>query len=121
MKKKNQKINLGIVGGTGKLGAKIIELARERYKNKINVCCSLSSQSTEQDKEALLESDVIIDVSVPVVCAAILKDLQKRKKKIPYIVGCTGWSEAEFKTVTAYSKKACLLHAPNFSFGVSLF
>jgi len=61
---------------------------------------------------------VVIDFSLPTVSLALLKNVIE--SKTPILIGTTGFSEAQFKTIEKASKKIPVLFAPNTSIGVNV-
>lgn len=108
---KNPKVLL--IGSTGRLGSLIL-------KTDLIFSGKLNAQNKNRFSEFLKDTDIILDVSHPNVSVQYLKTLKKLKKKIPYVVGCTGWKESELKLLNEYSKSAPVLLAPNFSLLIQL-
>ncbi len=102
-----------LIGSTGKLGKLIL-------KTNLLFCGKLSAQNKERFVEFALKSDIILDVSHPGVTVGYLKKLTSMKKRIPYVVGCTGWTKGRLRILNEYSKRAPILVAPNFSLLVQL-
>jgi len=68
--------------------------------------------------EALKKADVIIDFTIPKCTLEILKIASKLKKRI--VIGTTGFTQNEERTIKKYAKKIPILKAGNMSLGVNL-
>ena len=68
--------------------------------------------------EAFKKADVIIDFTIPKCTLEILKIASKLKKRI--VIGTTGFSQNEERTIKKYAKKMPILKAGNMSLGVNL-
>ena len=121
-----KKINLAITGCMGRMGQqliksaksdknfKIVTLTEDRIVNKKINGIKLSLNSLEAFKKA----DVIIDFTIPKCTLEILKIASKLKKRI--VIGTTGFTQNEERTIKKYAKKIPILKAGNMSLGVNL-
>jgi len=66
----------------------------------------------------LSNCEVVIDFSLPTVSLALLKNVLESKK--PILVGTTGFSKSQFKTIEKASEEIPILFAPNTSIGVNV-
>jgi len=87
------------------------------YFNKI-VRGSGEVKYTNDTMAGLSISDVVIDFSLPTVSLALLKNVLESQK--PILIGTTGFSKSQFKTIEKASKKIPILFAPNTSIGVNV-
>ena len=128
--------NLFISGITGKVGKLLSSYALESNDFKlVGGSCSPDNNFFEKDVGALLEIDetgiqisekmsedlgvdIIIDFSSPKSSMKILQ-LAKRKK-IPILIGTTGFSEDDFKEIKIASTQIPVLFAPNTSSGIAI-
>ncbi len=102
-----------IIGVSGKLG----KLIKKSYPDR----CLGISKNTANTFDGILDTvSVVVDVSHPDSCIFYLKKLLKKKKCIPYIIGCTGFSKHQMNIVHEYSKNAPVLISSNFSVLVNL-
>ena len=104
--------NLAIVG-YGKMGRMVDQFAPE-YGFTVTARVDIGRD------EPLDHSDVAIEFSTP---SAVLGNIEKlAARKIPLVVGTTGWIEhlAEAKRLIA-ENGAALIWSPNFSIGVNVF
>src|SRR5262249_17902371 len=62
-----------------------------------------------------------IDVSLPTASIEFLNELYRAARPTPYVIGCTGWTEAQMTSVHRHAEKAPTVMSPNFSPGVTLF
>ncbi len=130
-------IKLGIHGGAGRLGRRILvqALADPRFCLSAVVVREQSAADGEDagviaggnavgilagpDLENLTDCDVVIDVSTPQAGAALALWLASLDKGPVLVTGTTGWDEAEKKTLLQAAQKTALLKSGNFSLGVT--
>ena len=121
-----KKINLAITGCLGRMGQQLIESSKSNNNFKI---VALTESKTINKKisgikldintnEALKKADVIIDFTIPKCTLEILKIASKLKKRI--VIGTTGFTQNEERTIKKYAKKIPILKAGNMSLGVNL-
>ena len=125
-----KKINLGILGPTGKMGSSIIEEAQKFSELNIGSLCERKGHESigkkvgqtyiiDSLKECVKKSNVIIDFTSPQTTLALLKVLQTQKEKA-LIVGTTGFSDDQEKEFLKLSKDLKILRASNMSIGINL-
>jgi len=121
-----KKINLAITGCLGRMGQQLIESSKSNNNFKI---VALTESKTFNKKisgikldintnEAFKKADVIIDFTIPKCTLEILKIASKLKKRI--VIGTTGFTQNEERTIKKYAKKIPILKAGNMSLGVNL-
>ena len=121
-----KKINLAITGCLGRMGQQLIKSSKSNNNFKI---VALTESKIINKKisgikldintnEALKKADVIIDFTIPKCTIEILKIASKLKKKI--VIGTTGFTQNEERTIKKYAKKIPILKAGNMSLGVNL-
>ena len=121
-----KKINLAITGCLGRMGQQLIESSKSNNNFKI---VALTESKIINKKisgikldintnEALKKADVIIDFTIPKCTLEILKIASKLKKRI--VIGTTGFTQNEERTIKKYAKKIPILKAGNMSLGVNL-
>ena len=121
-----KKINLAITGCFGRMGQQLIESSKSNNNFKI---VALTESKIINKKisgikldintnEAFKKADVIIDFSIPKCTIEILKIASKLKKRI--VIGTTGFTQNEERTIKKYAKKIPILKAGNMSLGVNL-
>jgi 4-hydroxy-tetrahydrodipicolinate reductase len=93
---------------------KIVALTESKTINKKISGIKLDINTNETFKKA----DVIIDFTVPKCTLEILKIASKLKKSI--VIGTTGFTQNEERTIKKYAKKIPILKAGNMSLGVNL-
>ncbi|MDR2509779.1 MAG: 4-hydroxy-tetrahydrodipicolinate reductase [Spirochaetaceae bacterium] len=114
-----------IISGYGKMGRIIAQMALERG-HKINAIVEPNDGVPGAFKSIAalpadsVDSAVIIDFSHPL--AAVENITQAAERKIPVVVGTTGWYDRldEVKTIIKKHESA-MLYAANFSLGVNIF
>ena len=112
-------INILISGSTGKMGQSLIDtLSQNKTKaDPLYEILEIIPFDFIENKE-IWGSSVIIDFSEPSFSLATLE--QAVEKKIPIIIGTTGFNEEQEKTVKEASKQIPLVLAPNTSLGIAL-
>lgn len=119
-------INIGVYGGTGRVGTLIIKnlkgdkeakLSCVHALNKIEL--NLQDVLVTNDIDTLLKnSDVVIDFTLPDGTEALLNRALENPK--PIVSGTTGLSEHQINLMKEASKKMPLLYATNMSMGIAL-
>jgi 4-hydroxy-tetrahydrodipicolinate reductase len=129
-------MKIAVIGGFGRMGKRIIELALA--DGKFTIACAVEYKgapvigrkigecfpSAQGDGHGVFSEtlegdiDVVIDFSTPESTLRHLNDAVK--KKIAYVIGTTGFSEAEEKTIAKASSSIPVVKSPNMSLGVNL-
>ena len=120
-----KKINLAISGCLGRMGQQLIKSAKNNKNFKV---VSLTENKKVSRKligirpqlntsNAFRETNVIIDFTVPKCTLEILKIASRLKKRV--VIGTTGFTKGQEKTIKKYSKKIPILKAGNMSLGVN--
>jgi 4-hydroxy-tetrahydrodipicolinate reductase len=121
-----KKINIAITGCLGRMGQQLIRSSKINNNFKI---VALTENKTINKKisgikinintsEVFKKADVIIDFTIPKCTLEILKIASKLKKRI--VIGTTGFTQNEERTIKKYAKKIPILKAGNMSLGVNL-
>lgn len=118
-------INVLICGIYGRMGNNVLGL----LESEKDICAVCGVDAREGEKNGLPpvytafdrvkeRVDVIIDFSSP----AALKDelLWAEKKKIPVVLGATGYSEEDLKLIEKSAEKIAIFKTGNFSLGINL-
>lgn len=112
---------IGLIGAKGRMGQAITTVAENEFAGRAQVVAAID-KSNSGDLVALSRSvDVFLDVSQPGATEQFLIELLKQNSSVPFVIGCTGWSESQLKAVHNYAERAAVVLAPNFSPGVNLF
>lgn len=107
-------IRLCVSGSKGKMGARIIELAKEDKGFEV-----ASQFDMGDDAKAAIENcDCLIEFTSPEATMKHLAICKELKKTI--IVGTTGLSAAQIAEIEAASKDIPVVFSPNMSIGVNL-
>lgn len=112
---------IALVGAHGRMGAAISTAVEKEFVGRAHVAVNIGRDNSDEVYKMPALADVILDVSAPAATTKFLSELEKQKAGIAYVIGCTGWTDAQLKTVQSYAKHACVVLAPNFSPGVNLF
>ncbi len=128
-------MRLTVIGGYGRMGKRIIELA---LKEGITVSCAVEMQGSpvlgkkisdvfvvgENEKHGVFsenlisETDVVIDFSSP---ESTMKHLRMASKnEISYVIGTTGFSKEQEIEIEKLSKTASIVKSANMSLGVNV-
>ena len=121
-----KKINLSITGCLGRMGQQLIRSSKssKEFKvisvteNKIINKKIYGLKPLLNSQNAFQNARVIIDFTTPRCTLEVLKIASKLKKRV--VIGTTGFSKQEEKTITKYSKIIPILKAGNMSLGVNL-
>jgi len=120
---KNKKIRITVVGALGRMGKIICRKIKNNPKLKLESITDKSIskignlQTQKNTMRAFKNSSVIIDFSNPQSTMQVLQNLNKNNK---VIIGTTGFTEKQEKTIKNYSKKYAILKSGNMSIGINL-
>jgi len=126
-----KKIKVGILGPTGRMGRSLLsERELFPYVNITSLCEAknhkdigkeiLGLRLTGSLNDLILNSEVIIDFSVPQATLDLIRALKENKKDICLITGTTGFSESELREFKKDSKGLRIMQSYNMSVGVNL-
>ena len=112
-------IKLLVSGSTGKMGQSISETLVQRLNegHSFYKILEIVPFDSIENKE-IWESSIILDFSEASFSLKILK--QAVTKKIPMIIGTTGFDEEQHETIKEASKQIPLILAPNTSLGITV-
>lgn len=129
-------IALGINGAAGRLGRRIIRLARDDARFALKAAIVRAGSAAEgqdvglltggsalavpaqSDHSGLFACDVVIDVSSTAASAALAKKMVVQNGGA-LVTGATGWTAAESATMTHAARHIAVLRSGNFSLGVT--
>ena len=107
-------IKLCVSGSKGKMGSRILELAKDDAAFEIT-----GAFDAGEEAEALIEkSDCLIEFTTPEATTAHLALCQTHKKVM--VIGTTGLSDSEQVKVKGSAQKIAVVFSPNMSIGVNL-
>jgi len=121
-----KKINLAISGCLGRMGQQLIKSSNSNKsfklialtENKISNKKISGVKLNLNTEQAFINTDVIIDFTVPNCTLDILKIASKLKKRV--VIGTTGFTKKDDALIKKFSKKIPILKAGNMSLGVNL-
>jgi 2-aminoadipate transaminase len=113
----SNKCLVAVLGYNGKLGSKIVQ-AIEQNQNQNHNVMFIEGIGRDFKLENVDLYSVIIDVSRPEGTYSLLKELLKRGKKIPLIIGTTGALPNIDELIHQYSQFAPVSIVSNFSRGI---
>jgi len=109
-------IKLGLLGSSGRMGEWVKQLISTEFSDQTVLCVSADKGDA---LESLLDTDVIIDFSLPPAMIEFAKLAQKSNAHIPaLVIASTGWTDEQKAVVTSLKEKTPILFASNFSTGV---
>jgi len=107
--------NICVSGSNGKMGSRIIALAKENAE--FNVCGQFDV--VEESPEQYIEScECLIEFTAPQATMEHLEICEKNKKAM--VIGTTGLSDADIKKIKDASANIPIVVSPNMSVGVNL-
>ena len=130
-----------MVGAAGRMGQSIIALSQSFAEGALSLSGALETENspaigkdavslaglepqgipiTGNIAEALKGGQVAIDFSSPASSLALLEFCSQAEKKIPCVIGTTGFSSEERKELEHFAKKLPFVMAANMSLGVNL-
>ncbi len=119
-------LNVGIYGGSGRVGSLLIKNLQKDDVAKVAVVHVLKGIEIEvpgvlvtNDIATLIEkSEVIIDFTLPEGTEALLEELLKNPK--PLVSGTTGLSRHQQNLMMELAKRVPVLYATNMSLGIAI-
>ena len=108
-------IKICVSGSTGKMGSRIVELAKEDEGLRVCGCFDVVEENPEQFIET---AECLIEFTTPQATMEHLALCEKHKKAM--VIGTTGLSDAEREKVSLASAKIPIVFSPNMSIGVNL-
>ncbi len=128
-------VNVGIMGGRGRMGGEILKLALA--DETVNVVAVWEAKGHPDIGKSLRELgigerdlvidifpsnlpdvDVIIDFTTPSATREVISEAKRLKKNV--VVGTTGLSEEDKEEIRSASEKIAIVFSPNMSLGVNL-
>jgi 4-hydroxy-tetrahydrodipicolinate reductase len=98
-------LTIYIHGASGRVGSRISYL--------------IDKDTAFKQTEVLAECDAVIDFSAPSALISLLSLVKEHKK--PLIIGTTGYSQDDRDLIKKAAAAVPILHAPNFSLGMSIY
>ncbi|WP_281951507.1 4-hydroxy-tetrahydrodipicolinate reductase [Nitrosophilus kaiyonis] len=119
-------LNVGIYGGSGRVGTLLIKNLKDDKEAKISCVHVLEGIELDvkgaivtNDTDTLLKNcDVVIDFTLPEGTEALLKRALENPK--PIVSGTTGLNEHQINLMKEASKKMPILYATNMSMGIAV-
>ncbi len=114
------KTKVALIGSSGKMGQKILELLIEpSWAEKFQISAELNSKSTLDDLPA--DTQVIIDFSNSHSTLKWAENLKSKKIKVPYLICSTGFTSDEFSQLKKHLQENPWAFIPNTSLGIYAF
>lgn len=124
-------MRIGVVGAAGRVGSQIVAAILSSPGLELAACLvnprsphvgrPVSGGSIEYrpaDAAMNAHCDVMIDFSTPAATVAL--QAQCAKKRIPFVIGTTGFSVAQVRKLTSHARDRPLLLSANFATGAHL-
>ncbi|MBD3245889.1 MAG: 4-hydroxy-tetrahydrodipicolinate reductase [Candidatus Omnitrophica bacterium] len=121
-------IKIGVSGARGRMGQRIIALARQDSTFKVSFGLEadthpdagqiIDNLMIASDPAYIENCECLIDFSSPSATANYLSHLVAQKKKA--VIGTTGFSREEYAKISQAAKETAILCSPNMSIGVNL-
>ncbi len=121
-------IKLGVAGACGRMGQRIIELARRDKDFEINLALEkkgtpligreIGKIKISSNPDGIFLVDVLIDFTTPQATISNLDYVQRYKKAM--VVGTTGFDSEQLKKLNDASKFIPIVFSPNMSVGVNV-
>ena len=115
---------IGVLGSSGRMGQAIKRLLVQDHAHEARLDIEINRTYQGEFLSDAVKLDVLIDVSLPEPCEMRLKELLSLGEQMhlpSVVIGSTGWSASQLKTIDAYSKRAPILMSANFSPAINLF
>jgi 4-hydroxy-tetrahydrodipicolinate reductase len=125
---------LGITGAAGRMGARLVALARQDSELEVvgaieradhvllgkdaGEAAGVGAIGTPISTELRITPQVLIDFTAPVSTRNWIKTC--RERKIAMVIGTTGLQEQDHATIDQAASDIAILQAPNMSLGVNL-
>ena len=130
----SEKINVVILGASGKMGENLIKTVDEHsvcclhaaivrkessvLAQPVNISSDVPINFSVMDAATIQSSDVLIDFSSPEATLTHAALAVEHKK--PIVIGTTGFSDEQLAQLEAFSKQVPLVVAPNMAIGVNV-
>ncbi|MES2121972.1 MAG: 4-hydroxy-tetrahydrodipicolinate reductase [Chlamydiota bacterium] len=109
-------IGIAVLGATGRVGSRILELAGS--DPEISIRNLLSINDITNNSPLIQGCDVAIDFTSAEATQGFLEEAVRASK--PLVIGTTGHSEEAKRAIRASSEHIPILYSPNFSLGIAL-
>jgi 4-hydroxy-tetrahydrodipicolinate reductase len=111
-------IRVGILGAKGRMGQWVSNLIKSEFNN----VSQLRAEIDQGDPLLrLLDTDVIIDFSLPQAAEALINLALEQSNLLPvFVLGSTGWNQKGLMLVEQLAKKTLVLQSSNFSVGINV-
>lgn len=113
-------IKMGVVGSQGRMGQAVLAVIEQDKDVQLTAAFSRSKGNMQALAKEIAQAKmaVLIDFTPPEI---VLETLSLCKNhKVPMVIGSTGFTEAEKKTIQEAAKVFPIVLAPNMSIGVNV-
>lgn len=107
-------IKIAVSGSQGKMGRRIIDLAKKDKELKVTAAFDIGANPEPE----IAKCDVLIEFTAPMVTVEHVRIAEKLKKGV--VIGTTALSDEDNKVIRRASKATPIVISPNMSVGVNL-
>lgn len=117
-----ESLTILVAGATGRTGSEVVQEASRRGHDIIGIARASDEIEdvriwpTDHFEDCLTDADVVIDFTVPAASQRFAHDIAA--VGCPYVLGTTGFTEAELTSLRTITEEIPLLKATNFAKGV---
>ena len=120
-------MKIGVTNICGKMGKSLMNAAQN--DKEVVISAGLSRRNsieidnikvTNNIEELINESEILIDFSNPSTCIFLLDHVKETRKKIPIVIGTTGFSDDEKNIIQKVSNYLPIVQDYNMSLGINL-
>jgi 4-hydroxy-tetrahydrodipicolinate reductase len=121
-------IKLGVLGAGGRMGRRIIELAKEDKDFEVMLALErrghpmvgkeLGAIKVSSSADGIFLVDAVVDFTLPDAAVENLNYVLKYKK--PLVLGTTGFKDTQIDKIEEAAKSIAIIFSPNMSIGVNL-
>ncbi len=116
-------VRIALLGASGRLGSAIVRLVGADFQGRAQIALAVDRGDSAEKLRHTRDYDVLVDVSLPEACEAVARDLLMEGPSLlpPFVVGSTGWTAEQARTLEEYARRGPLLQTTNFSPAVAIF
>ncbi len=110
-------IRIGLLGAKGRMGQRVTALIQDKFADRATLAVTCDRGD---DMKRLLDTDVVIDFSLPEAMSELISLAAQADKPLPaFVIGSTGWNEAGRMAIAGLADHTPTILSSNFSTGMS--